>query len=184
MKSSRRWAGDSGAKRSASSCAPSACAPSGWACALTGDAGAFDAVVGDSVAPRRSSGQRPARAVAGRLETRATQFRDGAGIGMRLGRMSERSDAMGLFSPSSALPTPNNFALSFAMNDQVTDSTIPRAAGARRPRCRAKEHDEFATFHCSQFRRVPPTLPVLPTEKIAQRRPLRCGISIQPMSLV
>ncbi len=51
--------------------------------------------------------------------------------GSRLGRMSERSAAIGLASASSALPPPNNSACGLEMNDQVTASTMPRAASAR-----------------------------------------------------
>ena len=51
--------------------------------------------------------------------------------GSRLGRMSERSAAIGLASASSALPPPNSSACGLAMNDQVTASTMPRAASAR-----------------------------------------------------
>ena len=51
--------------------------------------------------------------------------------GSRLGRMSERSAAIGLASASSLLPPPNNSAAGFVMNDQVTASTMPRAASAR-----------------------------------------------------
>ena len=45
--------------------------------------------------------------------------------------MSERSDAIGLASASSAWPPPNNSACGLEMNDQVTASTMPRAASAR-----------------------------------------------------
>ncbi len=45
--------------------------------------------------------------------------------------MSDRSDAIGLASASSALPPPNNSASGFETNDQVTASTRPRAASAR-----------------------------------------------------
>ena len=51
--------------------------------------------------------------------------------GMRLGRMSESSAAIGLASASSALPPPNSSACGLEMNDQVTASTRPRAASAR-----------------------------------------------------
>src|SRR5262245_49610522 len=51
--------------------------------------------------------------------------------GSRLGRMSDRSDAIGLASASSALPPPNSSACGLAMNDQDTASTMPRAASAR-----------------------------------------------------
>ena len=51
--------------------------------------------------------------------------------GMRLGRMSDRSAAIGLASASSACPPPNNSACALAMNDQVTASAMPRAASAR-----------------------------------------------------
>src|ERR1041385_8511373 len=50
---------------------------------------------------------------------------------MRLGRMSERSAAIGLASASSWAPPPNSSAAGFEMNDQVTASTMPRAASAR-----------------------------------------------------
>ena len=53
--------------------------------------------------------------------------------GIRLGRMSERSAAIGLASASSGLPPPNSSACGFAMNDHVTASSIPRAASARLP---------------------------------------------------
>ena len=45
--------------------------------------------------------------------------------------MSERSEAIGLASASSAWPPPNNSACGLEMNDQVTASTMPRAASAR-----------------------------------------------------
>ena len=45
--------------------------------------------------------------------------------------MSDRSDAIGLASASSACPPPNNSAAGFEMNDHVTASTMPRAASAR-----------------------------------------------------
>ena len=45
--------------------------------------------------------------------------------------MSERSDAIGLASASAGWPPPNNSACGFEMNDQVTASTMPRAASAR-----------------------------------------------------
>ena len=45
--------------------------------------------------------------------------------------MSDRSEAMGLASASSLLPPPNNSACGLEMNDQVTASTMPRAASAR-----------------------------------------------------
>ena len=45
--------------------------------------------------------------------------------------MSDKSAAIGLASASSGLPPPNNSACGFAMNDQVTASTRPRAASAR-----------------------------------------------------
>ena len=45
--------------------------------------------------------------------------------------MSERSAAIGLASASSGLPPPNSSACGFEMNDQVTASTMPRAASAR-----------------------------------------------------
>src|ERR1700756_2203588 len=51
--------------------------------------------------------------------------------GNRLGRMSERSAAIGLASTSSLFPPPNNSAACLEMNDQVTASTIPRAARPR-----------------------------------------------------
>ncbi len=50
---------------------------------------------------------------------------------MRLGRMSERSAAIGLASASSGLPPPNSSACVLAMNDQVTASMRLRAASAR-----------------------------------------------------
>ena len=45
--------------------------------------------------------------------------------------MSDRSAAIGLASASSGLPPPNSSACGLAMNDQVTASTMPRAASAR-----------------------------------------------------
>ena len=51
--------------------------------------------------------------------------------GMRLGRMSDRSAAIGLASASSGLPPPNKSACFFSMNDQVTASTRLRAPSAR-----------------------------------------------------
>ena len=45
--------------------------------------------------------------------------------------MSDRSEAIGLASASSACPPPNNSAAGFEMNDHVTASTMPRAASAR-----------------------------------------------------
>ena len=51
--------------------------------------------------------------------------------GIRLGRMSERSAAIGLASASSGLPPPNSSAWALEMNDQVTASTRLRAASAR-----------------------------------------------------
>ena len=45
--------------------------------------------------------------------------------------MSDRSEAIGLASASSACPPPNSSAAGFAMNDHVTASTMPRAASAR-----------------------------------------------------
>ena len=51
--------------------------------------------------------------------------------GIRLGRMSESSAAIGLASASSGLPPPNSSACFLAMNDQVTASTRLRAASAR-----------------------------------------------------
>ena len=53
------------------------------------------------------------------------------GRGRRLGRMSERSAAIGLASASSGLPPPNNSAAGLAMNDHVTASRRPSAASAR-----------------------------------------------------
>ena len=53
------------------------------------------------------------------------------GPGMRLGRMSDSSAAIGLASASSGLPPPNSSASRFDTNDQVTASTMPRAASAR-----------------------------------------------------
>ena len=50
---------------------------------------------------------------------------------MRLGRMSDRSAAIGFASASSLWPPPNNSACGLATNDQVTASTRPRAASAR-----------------------------------------------------
>ena len=51
--------------------------------------------------------------------------------GTRLGRMSERSAAIGLASASAGAPPPNNSAFGLAMNDQVTASRRPSAASAR-----------------------------------------------------
>ena len=45
--------------------------------------------------------------------------------------MSDRSAAIGLASASSGLPPPNSSACGLEMNDQVTASTMPRAASAR-----------------------------------------------------
>ena len=53
------------------------------------------------------------------------------GPGIRLGRMSERSAAIGLASASSGLPPPKSSACGLETNDQVTASTMPRAASAR-----------------------------------------------------
>ena len=52
--------------------------------------------------------------------------------GSRLGRMSERSAAMGLASASSGAPPPKISACALATKDHVTASTMPRAASARR----------------------------------------------------
>ena len=57
---------------------------------------------------------------------------------MRLGRMSDRSAAIGLASASCGLPPPNNSAWFLPRNDQVTASIRLRAASARlalRVRC-------------------------------------------------
>ena len=45
--------------------------------------------------------------------------------------MSDRSEAIGLASASSACPPPNSSACGLEMNDHVTASTMPRAASAR-----------------------------------------------------
>ena len=52
--------------------------------------------------------------------------------GSKLGRMSESSAAIGLASASSGAPPPKCFASSLPMKDQVTASTMPREASARR----------------------------------------------------
>ena len=51
--------------------------------------------------------------------------------GSRLGRMSERSDAIGFASARRASPPPNSSASALPMNDQVMASTSPRTASAR-----------------------------------------------------
>ena len=58
-------------------------------------------------------------------------LRAGHETGIRLGRMSERSAAIGLASASFACPPPKSSACALPMNDHVTASTMARLASAR-----------------------------------------------------
>ena len=98
--------------------------------------------------------------------------------------MSDRSDAMGLASASSALPPPNNSACGLAMNDHVTASTMPRAASARLARrvrswiglrtglrgASPRSNGVIGTLSTPTMRTISSTMSALPCTSDAPRR--------------
>ena len=104
--------------------------------------------------------------------------------GSRLGRMSERSAAIGLATASSACPPPNNSAAGFEMNDHVTASTMPRAASARLARrvrswicvstglrgASPRSNGVIGTLSTPTMRTISSTMSALPPTSRAPRR--------------